>query len=94
MTARDSIAWIPNSWGTWGVRCSSTSRRTPAPGSRKTPAPGSRRRPTPATGLPEPRQASRVGEPGAEVLLPGADTLAGPDHGLGPAAGRQLPRVR
>ena len=30
------------------------------------------------------------GQPGVEVLLPGADPLAGPDQGLGPGAGGQL----
>ena len=39
MTARDSTAWIPNSWRMWAARCSSTSRGTPTPGNR---TPGTR----------------------------------------------------
>lgn len=42
-------------------------------------------------GVDAPAGGAGGGEPGVEVLLPGADALAGPDDGLGPAAGRQLP---
>src|SRR5215469_6874086 len=58
MTARDTTAWIPNSWGTWPARCSSTSRRTSTPGNRM-----------PGTQAGKPTLAWQVSEP-SPVLRP------------------------